>query len=143
MSKIDEMNREKWILSSFPEWGTWLNEEIDEEVVEKGKLAMWWLGCVGIWFKTENNTNIVIDAWFGNGKRTKKVQEMAPFHQMRNMTGGKMLQPNLRGSQIVFDPYAVTTVDAVLSTHYHADHIDLNMAAGVLQNVKAKGMASI
>ena len=32
MSKIDEMNREKWILSSFPEWGTWLNEEIDEEV---------------------------------------------------------------------------------------------------------------
>lgn len=138
MSKIDEMNREKWILSSFPEWGTWLNEEIDEEVVEKGKLAMWWLGCVGIWFKTENNTNIVIDAWFGNGKRTKKVQEMAPFHQMRNMTGGKMLQPNLRGSQIVFDPYAVTTVDAVLSTHYHADHIDLNMAAGVLQNVKAK-----
>jgi L-ascorbate 6-phosphate lactonase len=138
MAKIDEVTRESWILSSFPEWGTWLNEEIDQEVVEKGKLAMWWLGCVGVWFKTENNTNIVIDAWFGNGKRSKKVQEMAPFHQMKNMTGGRLLQPNLRGVQIVYDPFSLTTVDAVLSTHYHADHIDMNMAAAVLQNVKEK-----
>lgn len=57
MANVKDMNREKWVLSSFPEWGTWLNEEIDQEVVEKGKLAMWWLGCVGIWFKTENNMN--------------------------------------------------------------------------------------
>jgi L-ascorbate 6-phosphate lactonase len=136
MAKVNDITRESWVLSTFPEWGTWLNEEIDQEVVEPGKFAMWWLGCTGVWIKTENSTNIVIDAWFGNGKRTKKVQEMAPFHQMRNMTGGKMLQPNLRGVQFVYDPFAVTTVDAVLSTHYHADHIDINFAAAVLQNVK-------
>lgn len=29
MSKISEMTREKWIMSTFPEWGTWLNEEIE------------------------------------------------------------------------------------------------------------------
>lgn len=29
MSKMDEITREKWILGAFPEWGTWLNEEID------------------------------------------------------------------------------------------------------------------
>jgi L-ascorbate 6-phosphate lactonase len=136
MAKVNEITRESWVLSTFPEWGTWLNEEIDQEVVEPGKFAMWWLGCTGVWIQTENSTNIVVDAWFGNGKRTKKVQEMAPFHQMRNMTGGKMLQPNLRGVQFVYDPFAVTTVDAVLSTHYHADHIDINFAAAVLQNVK-------
>jgi len=30
MAKIDETTRESWVLSSFPEWGTWLNEEIDQ-----------------------------------------------------------------------------------------------------------------
>ena len=35
MSQVDEITRESWILGAFPEWGTWLNEEIDQEVVEK------------------------------------------------------------------------------------------------------------
>ena len=134
MSKVDEITRESWILGAFPEWGTWLNEEIDQEVVEKGTFAMWWIGCTGLWIKTENDTNISIDLWFGNGKRTKKTKEMAPFHQMRNMTGGRMTQPNLRAAPIVYDPFAVTKVDAVLSTHYHNDHIDPFYAAAVLKN---------
>ena len=48
------------------------------------------------------NTNIAIDLWFGNGKRNHKKKEMDPFHQMRNMTGGRMLQPNLRAAPIVY-----------------------------------------
>lgn len=52
MSKIDTLTREQWIMNTFPEWGTWLNEEIENEVVEPGNVAMWWLGCTGIWFKT-------------------------------------------------------------------------------------------
>lgn len=136
MSQIDEITREKWILGAFPEWGTWLNEEIDNEVVKPGTVAMWWLGCTGLWVKTENDTNISIDLWFGNGKRTQKVKEMAPFHQMRNMTGGRMTQPNLRAAPIVYDPFAVTKVDAVLSTHYHNDHIDPFYASAVMKNIK-------
>ena len=77
-----------------------------------------------------------MDLWFGNGKRSKKTKEMAPFHQMRNMTGGRMTQPNLRAAPIVYDPFAVTSVDAVLSTHYHNDHIDPYFAAAVLKNVE-------
>ena len=72
MSKISEMTRESWIKSTFPEWGTWLNEEIDEEVVAPGTFAMWWIGCTGLWIKSENSTNIAIDLWFGNGKRAKR-----------------------------------------------------------------------
>lgn len=136
MSQVDEITREKWILGAFPEWGTWLNEEIDAEEVNKGQFKMWWIGCTGLWIKTEGNTNIAIDLWFGNGKRSKKTKEMAPFHQMRNMTGGVATQPNLRAMPIVFDPFAVTNVDAVLSTHYHNDHIDPFFAAAVLKNVK-------
>lgn len=136
MSKIDEITMESWILSSYPEWGTWLNEEIEEEVVAPGSVAMWWLGCTGLWVKTEGNTNISIDLWAGNGKRTKKVKNMVAGHQMANMSGGRKLQPNLRASPMVINPFAVKQLDAVLSTHYHADHIDPNFAAAVLKNVE-------
>ena len=33
MSKISEMTRESWIESTFPEWGTWLVEDIENEIV--------------------------------------------------------------------------------------------------------------
>ena len=33
MPNVKEITRESWILATFPEWGTWLNEEIEEEVV--------------------------------------------------------------------------------------------------------------
>ena len=54
MPNVKDVTRESWVLSTFPEWGTWLNEEIAETVVEKGTFAMWWLGCTGLWIKTEN-----------------------------------------------------------------------------------------
>ena len=44
MSKISEMTRESWIESTFPEWGTWLVEDIENEVVAPENVAMWWLG---------------------------------------------------------------------------------------------------
>lgn len=134
MSKINEQTREKWILSTFPEWGTWLNEEIDDEIVQKGTFAMWWLGCTGIWVKTENSTNICIDVWCGTGKRTRKDPYIKPQHQMARMSGGKRLQPNLRAVPAVFDPFAITTIDAVLSTHDHNDHMDINVCAQVIKH---------
>ncbi|MDR3588194.1 MAG: L-ascorbate 6-phosphate lactonase [Negativicutes bacterium] len=137
MAKIDEITRESWVLSTFPEWGTWLNEEIEEEVVAPGTFAMWWLGCTGIWIKTESSANICIDFWCGTGKRTKKLPPMEPQHQMARMCGGRVAQPNLRSTPFVLDPFAIRTIDAVLSTHYHNDHIDINVAAAVLQNCPA------
>ncbi len=87
MGKIDAITRESWILSSFPEWGTWLNEEIEQEQVKPGSFAMWWLGCTGIWLKSEGNTNICVDLWTKSGKRTQKEQLMKPQHQHQRMVG--------------------------------------------------------
>ncbi len=134
MSKISEITREKWIMSTFPEWGTWLNEEIEEEVVAPGSVAMWWLGCTGIWLKTEGNAQISIDLWTGNGKRTHGNGKMAVGHQMANMCGARKMQPNLRAVPYVFDPFAFKTVDAVLATHYHQDHMSAEWAAHVIQS---------
>ncbi len=36
MSKVQTITRESWILNTFPEWGSWLNEEIEQEHVAPG-----------------------------------------------------------------------------------------------------------
>ena len=134
MSKVDEITRESWILDTFPEWGTWLNEQIEQTEVDPGTFAMWWLGCTGIWLKTEGDANLCFDLWVGSGKRTQKVKTMREGHQHRRAIGAKLIQPNLRNSVCVLDPFAIREIDAVLATHDHSDHIDPNVAAAVVQN---------
>lgn len=134
MSKINEVTRESWILSTFPEWGTWLNEEIEQTVVEPGTYAMWWLGCTGIWLKSHENTNILCDLWCGSGKRSHGNGKMKTGHQMQRMSGVQNLQPNLRTQPFVIDPFAIKELDALVVTHIHSDHLDINTAAAVLQN---------
>ncbi len=134
MGKIDSITRESWILGTFPEWGSWLNEEIEAEQVKPGSFAMWWLGCTGIWLKSQGATNLCIDLWVGAGKRTMKNPKMTAGHQMQRMAGVNQLQRNLRNAVFVLDPFAIQKVDAVLSTHDHNDHIDVNVAAAVLNN---------
>jgi L-ascorbate 6-phosphate lactonase len=137
MAKIDDITRESWILSTFPEWGTWLNEEIENEVVAPGTFAMWWLGCTGIWLKSEGGADILVDFWVGTGKKSGKNPLMAAGHQMQRMAGVRRMQPNLRNSIFPLDPFAIRKVDAVLSTHNHNDHIDANVAAAVMKNCPA------
>lgn len=134
MDSVHTITRESWILSNFPEWGTWLNEEIEQETVKPGTFSMWWLGCTGIWVKSEGQANILIDLWCRSGKRTKSNPLMTAQHQMQRMSGVQKLQPNLRNIPCVIDPFAISSVDAVLATHDHGDHIDINVAAAVLQN---------
>lgn len=134
MAQVDEITRDSWIMKTFPQWGTWLNEEIESTTVDPGTFAMWWLGCTGLWVKSEGDANILVDLWVGAGKKTRNNGDMVQGHQMMRMSGVKELQPNLRLSPFVIDPFAIRTADAVLATHTHTDHIDVNVAAAVLQN---------
>ncbi len=134
MAQVDDITRESWILENFPEWGTWLNEEIEQKEVRPGSFAMWWLGCTGIWLKSEGGANLCIDLWTRSGKRTQSDPIMKKQHQMQRMSGVVKLQPNLRNVPCVMDPFAIRQVDAIIATHDHGDHIDVNVAAAVLQN---------
>ncbi len=134
MAKVNEITRESWILNTFPEWGTWINEEIEEEVVEKNKVAMWWLGNMGTWIKTEQDANICIDLWLSSGKRTKTNKLMKEKHQHQRAVGCIKLQPNLRNTPCLIDPFKIKKIDAILATHSHSDHIDVNVAAAITQN---------
>ena len=49
MRTIQDVTKDTWLRETFPEWGTWLNEEIRDKQVEPNSFAMWWLGCTGIW----------------------------------------------------------------------------------------------
>lgn len=95
---------------------------------------MWWLGCTGIWLKSEGGTNVCVDFWCGTGKQSHGNPLMKQGHQMQRMAGVKKLQPNLRTTPFVLDPFAIRQIDAVLATHDHNDHIDVNVAAAVMQN---------
>lgn len=134
MPNVNEITRESWILSNFPEWGTWLNEEIEQEEVAPSTFTMWWLGCCGIWLKTDAGTNICVDLWVKTGKRTKANPWMRDQHQHQRAIGVQKLQPNLRNAIVPIDPFAIRELDVLLATHDHSDHIDPNVAAAVMQN---------
>ncbi len=139
MTKIETLDREAWLHDVFPEWGTYLNEEIEDTQVPVGKLAMWWLTNCGIWLKTPGDANITIDFWTQRGEHTKR---QLPYEEIRDaplvrMTGARSYPPFRRCSPHVIDPYVVTTMDAVLSTHIHRDHIDEYVAAAAVKNTNA------
>ena len=141
MPNVKDITRESWILKTFPEWGTYLNEEIEEAKVEKGKFKMWWLGNTGIWVKSEGNTNVMVDLWVSTGKVSHynadgTIRKIDPQHQMARMSGATQMQPNLRAIPCVIDPFKIKNLDALLASHTHSDHIDINVAAAVLQNVE-------
>ena len=141
MPNVNDITREKWILNTFPEWGTYLNEEIEDTKCEPGKFKMWWLGNTGIWVKSEGNTNVMVDLWCSTGKKTHynddgSVKMIDPDHQMARMSGARTMQPNLRALPCVLDPFKIKHLDALLASHTHSDHIDINVAAAILQNVE-------
>jgi L-ascorbate 6-phosphate lactonase len=144
MSEFDvkRIDKDTWLRNTFPEWGTWLNEEIRDFPVEKGTFAMWWLGTTGLWIKSEGGANIAVDFWAGRGRSTKQeppYEQIRDF-QMTRMTGGRTLPPNLKAYPMVIDPFAVGTmhpIDALFATHIHDDHICPYVAAAVLQNSDA------
>ncbi len=131
---IKDITRESWLLNTFPEWGTWLNEEIEAEEIKKNTFALWWLGCMGLWLKTDDDTHLCMDLWCKTGKQTKQEKLMKKQHQHQRMIGCVNLQPNLRNSPCVIDPFAIKNLHALLATHDHSDHIDPNVAAAVIQN---------
>jgi L-ascorbate 6-phosphate lactonase len=136
---IKKIDRDTWLRSVFPEWGTYLNEEIAETKVPPKKFAMWWLTCCGVWIKTPAKVDIAIDFWVQRGEATKK---QLPYKQIKDaqiirMTGARKYPPFLRISPHVIDPFQVKKLDALLSTHIHGDHICEFVAAAAVKNTNA------
>src|SRR3989304_7445821 len=46
------MDRVRWAMECFPEWGRFLNRQIEQTKVPKGGYAFWWTGGVGFLLKS-------------------------------------------------------------------------------------------
>ena len=133
---VKEITREDWVSSCFPEWGTWLLEEIEETRVQPGTFAMWWLGCCGLWVKSEGDTNICVDLFSGNSKTshyTIPENQKGRDYQLARIAGSVLYNPNPRNIPHVIDPFKIKQLDAVLATHDHSDHMDMYSTAAFLK----------
>jgi len=137
MKNVNEITREKWILDCFPEWGSWLIEDIDETVIQPNTFGMWWLGCVGIWVKSEGEANISIDMYSGNAKVSHykyTEDQKGSNYQLGRMNGSNQIHQSPRNIPHVIDPFKVEKIDAFLATHYHLDHMDIYSSAAMLRH---------
>lgn len=134
MSKVQIIICELWILNIFLEWGSWLNEEIEQEQVMFGIFVMWWFGCIGIWLKFEGGVNVCVDFWCGIGKQSYGNLLMKIGYQMQWMVGVKKLQFNLCIMLFVLDLFVICQIDVVFVIYDYNDYIDVNVVVVVMQN---------
>jgi L-ascorbate 6-phosphate lactonase len=135
--EINRITRDDWVNDCFPEWGNWLLEDIRDTVVEPGTFASWWLGCTGIWIKSQANTNISIDMWCGTSRTTRynaPPNMYGPNFQLGRMNGSNQINMNPRNIPHLLDPFAIEKIDAFVVTHDHNDHMDKYSSAAIFQN---------
>ncbi|MBS7649889.1 MAG: MBL fold metallo-hydrolase [Candidatus Bathyarchaeia archaeon] len=125
------MDRDTWLREVFPEWGTYLNRQIEAEKVEKGKLVLWWFGACSFYIKTPEDANILIDNYSGPSVYITYEGGAGPTRM-----NGAERQEWLRCNPHVIDPWAFTKVDALLSTHPHSDHCDIYTIKPLIKNTK-------
>jgi len=83
------------------QWGNALLREIEGLKIEKGSVAIWSIGGAGIVYKSSEST-CYIDPY----------------------VGGSTPPDFMRMIAVPFDPAEVNVVDALISTHGHADHCE-------------------
>ena len=60
-----EMSREIWLQEVFPEWGTYLNYEIDQFKVKPKTGAMWYFGGPSFALKSQAGAVFLVDLYAG------------------------------------------------------------------------------
>jgi len=92
------------------DWGDWLPRAV--ESADPDGLTCWYLGCNGFVLKSSGGTTLCIDPYLGTGDPPRTIR-MIP---------------------VPFDPADLTSVDAVLVTHDHSDHVDGPSQAPLLEH---------
>ena len=125
-----EITRSIWLQEAFPEWGTFLNQQINATVVEPKTVVLWWFGGASFGLKTPKSF-FLIDNYAGPSDYTTYD------HCGVCRTSGAPSLEWLRLHPQVVDPWAFEQIDAVLCTHHHQDHCDIYSIKAALQTTKA------
>jgi len=130
MSRERDLTRSQWLEECFPEWGTFLNRQIEETKVPKGKVALWWFGGPSWGLKSQEEI-FLIDNYAGPSNFTR-YEYCGPCQT----TGAERLEW-LRLNPQVMDPWKFKRIDASFSTHHHGDHADFYTVKALLKTTKA------
>jgi L-ascorbate 6-phosphate lactonase len=125
------MDRDQWLRDSFPEWGTLLNQEIENRKVPKGEVSLWWCGGPSWILKTDEGGIFFIDQYCGPSMYTSLY-----YCGVCKQSGADSINW-IRLNPHVIDPWKFNQLDGVFCTHAHQDHCDLYAVKAALQTTKA------
>jgi L-ascorbate 6-phosphate lactonase len=130
-----EMNRDIWLKEVFPEWGTYLNEEIANFEVKPGTGALWYFGGPSFALKSQAGAVFTVDLYSGSSMFT----DYSYCGVCRTSGADKLWW--IRINPHVIDPWKFKRLDAVCITHHHQDHLDFYTISAALQTTNCKFIA--
>ena len=130
-----EMTRDIWLQEVFPEWGTFLNYEIENFDVKPGTGAMWYFGGPSWALKSRGGAVFTVDLYAGPSLFTD------PSYCGVCRTSGADKLWWMRLNPHVIDPWKFERLDAVCVTHHHQDHMDFYTISAALKTTNCKFIA--
>jgi L-ascorbate 6-phosphate lactonase len=109
MGKPRKMTREIWLQEVFPEWGSYLNYEIDKHKVEPGTAALWYFGGPSFALKSRAGAVFTVDLYSGSSMFT----DYSYCGVCRTSGADKLWW--IRINPHVIDPWKFKRLDAVAS----------------------------
>ena len=113
------MDRTQWLEDTFPEWGSFLNREIEGYEVPKGQVSLWWCGGPSWVLKTDEGGIFMIDQYCGPSMYTELY-----YCGVCKQAGADSINW-IRLNPQVIDPWKFNHIDGIFCTHAHQDHCDL------------------
>ena len=129
------ITRQDWLEDCFPEWGSMLNQEIENLDVKKGTVALWWLGGPSWMLKTDEGAIFFIDVYSGPSHYTQYY-----YCGVCKQAGAETINWMRMNPQVI-DPWKFNRLDAAFSTHQHQDHCDIYTVKAALQTTDCKFVA--
>lgn len=126
------MDRIRWAMECFPEWGQYLNREIEKTKVKKGTYAFWWTGGMGFVLKSPGGAVLLVDNYAGPAHYTEYE-----YCGVCRTTGSPTIDW-LRLNPQVIDIFGFKELDAVFCSHQHADHTDIYTLKAATQTTNAQ-----
>jgi len=125
------ITRESWLEESFPQWGNFLNKQIETYEVPKGQVSIWWCGGSSWALKTDEGGIFWIDMFSGGSGYTERSTCGVCRQSGAESINWLTLTPN------VIDPWNFKQLNGSFITHIHQDHCDIYSIKAANQNTNA------
>lgn len=126
-----KISRDLWMEESFPQWGQYLNHQIEQYQVPKGQVSIWWCGGSSWVLKTDEDGVFWIDMFTGGSGYTERSTCGVCRQSGADSTNWLTLNP------VLIDPWNFKHLDGSFITHIHQDHCDIYSVKAAAQSSNA------